>query len=298
MSDARPRSQGGVIRAVKEFLGLKSGEFSLRESLEEALEEHDEDTDTPTLGKEEREMLFNVLEYGALRADDVMVPRADIDGISSDISFTDMIKKFAEAAHSRMPVYRGTLDDIQGMVHVKDALKAVADEVGTANFQISTIQRPVLYVAPSMKVIDLLAKMRARRTHMAIVVDEYGGTDGLITVEDIVEEIVGEIEDEHDTDSEPVLVPLEGGGYDADARLEIEALEEALGLDLLPEDQREDVDTIGGLVFTMAGSVPEIGETIEHESGFLFEVVDADPRRIQKLRIYPAVKEQAQADAS
>lgn len=291
MADTQQTAQPGFWRSLKGLFGFRQGEVSLRESLEEALEEHEEETSEQALGEVEREMLFNVLEYGALRVEDVMVPRADIVAVSTELPYTELVKVMVEAAHSRVPVYRESLDDVQGMVHVKDALKVVADGSDGDDFTIAKIKRPVLYVPPSMKVIDLLAKMRHGRTHMAIVVDEYGGTDGLVTVEDIVEEIVGEIEDEHDEIEEPDLVPLSGGGYDADARLEIEEMEEVLGVDILPEEQDEDVDTLGGLVFTLAGRVPEIGEEILHESGYKFEVVDADPRRICKVRIHPPVKE-------
>ncbi|WP_417450376.1 hemolysin family protein [Kordiimonas sp.] len=286
MTDQGVNNQGGLLRSLKQMLGFRPSETTLRESLEEALEEHEEETRGPSLGQEQREMLFNVLEYAALRVDDVMVPRADIVSVTEGISYADLVRVFADGSHSRMPVYRETLDDVVGMVHVKDALKVVADGIDPDSFRMESIQRPVLFVPPSMKVIDLLAKMRVARTHMAIVVDEYGGTDGLVTVEDIVEEIVGEIEDEHDEIEEPVLSALEGGGYDADARIEIDELEDALGIDLLPEEDEEDVDTLGGLVFTLAGCVPEIGEVVTHESGYRFEVVDADPRRIYKVRIH------------
>ncbi|UTW58638.1 HlyC/CorC family transporter [Kordiimonas sp. SCSIO 12603] len=288
-SSSRPN--GGFWKGLKEKFGFKNGETSLRESLEEALEEHEEENRIKALGDEEREMLFNVLEYGTLRVTDVMVPRADIVSVPQDISYSELVKVFADAFHSRIPVFRETLDDVLGMVHVKDALKEVADGKDPEAFSIESIQRPVLFVPPSMKAIDLLSKMRQGRTHMAIVVDEYGGTDGLVTVEDIVEEIVGEIEDEHDEIEEADLVALDGGGYDADARVEIDELEELLAINFLPEDQDEDVDTLGGLVFALAGCVPEIGEVILHESGYKFEVVDADPRRIQKLRIHPPARE-------
>jgi len=297
MSDEQVKEATGFWRALKDFLGIRQGEVSLRESLEEALEEHEEENRNETLGAEEREMLFNVLEYGALTVDDVMVPRADIVAVPSNASYSEMIKIFADAAHSRMPVFGDTLDEVQGMVHVKDALKVVAEGGETKNFSVPLIQRSVLYVPPSMKVIDLLAKMRHGRTHMAIVVDEYGGTDGLVTVEDIVEEVIGEIEDEHDEIEEPELVPLAGGGYDADARIEIEELEAVLGVDLMPDDQDEDVDTLGGFVISLAGCVPEIGEVVLHNSGYRFEVLDADPRRISKVRIYLPAKEQVPANA-
>ncbi|MBL4640085.1 MAG: HlyC/CorC family transporter [Kordiimonadaceae bacterium] len=291
MADGSQIPTSGFWRGLKGLFGFKQPDVSLRESLEEAIEEHEEDTREPALGDVEREMLFNVLEYGALRVDDVMVPRADIIGVPGDVSYKELVTIFAEAEHSRIPVFSGTLDDVLGMVHVKDVLKVVASGEAQSSFQISKIRRSVLYVPPSMKVIDLLAKMKKSRTHMAIVVDEYGGTDGLVTVEDIVEEVVGEIEDEHDDVGEPEMVALSGGGYDADARLEIEEMEKVLGVDILPEAQDEDVDTLGGLVFTLAGCVPEIGEVILHETGYKFEVLDADPRRISKVRIHPPVKE-------
>ena len=286
----------GFWRTLKAKLGFKPAEVSLRESLEEALEEHEEETDAPALGAEEREMLFNVLEYGALKVDDVMVPRGDIVAVPDDISYQELVKVFVGAAHSRMPVYRGTLDDVHAMVHVKDAFKLIAEEEDTEAFKITAIQRPVLFVPASMKVVDLMAKMRQGRTHMAIVVDEYGGTDGLVTVEDIVEEVIGEIDDEHDEVEAPDIVVLSGGGFDADARAEIEELDTLLGVDLLPDDQDEDVGTLGGLVFSLAGCVPEIGEVILHKSGYKFEVVDADPRRIQKVRIHPPAREHSSQD--
>ncbi len=290
VADAAPRASGGFLRAVRAFFGAKTNDISLRESLEEAIEEHAEGTNAVSLGDREREMLFNVLEYGELRIDDVMVPRGDIVAVPSNISFPDLVKIFAEAAHSRMPVFGDTLDDVVGMVHVKDTLKLIADGGTTSDFKIASIQRPVLYAPASMRVIDLLAKMRASRTHMAVVVDEYGGTDGLVTVEDMVEEIVGEIEDEHDAVEEPDLVPLGSGGYDADARLGIDELEEALGIDLTLDERSEDVDTLGGLVFLLVDHVPDIGEVIAHVSGYKFEVLDADPRRIRKIRIHPPAK--------
>lgn len=284
--EAPEQAPGGFLRAVRDFFSIKSGETSLRESVEEAIEEHEEGGNAASLGDREREMLFNVLEYGELRVDDVMVPRGDIVAVPNEIAFSGLVRLFADAAHSRMPVFRDTLDDVIGMVHVKDALKLIADGEDPDEFKIASIQRPVLYVPASMRVIDLLAKMRASRTHMAVVVDEYGGTDGLVTVEDMVEEIVGEIEDEHDAVEEPELVPLSAGGYDADARLDIEELEEVLGIELTPEERAEDVDTVGGLVFLLADRVPDIGEIMLHETGYRFEVLDADPRRIHKIRIH------------
>ncbi|WP_262693679.1 hemolysin family protein [Kordiimonas aquimaris] len=293
-TDANAESSG-IFTSLRTLFGVKTGETSLRESLEEAIVEHDEGSGGESLGDKEREMLFNVLEYGALRVGDVMVPRADIISVPNDISFPDLMKVFAEAAHSRMPVYRETLDDVVGMVHVKDTLKVVVEGKNSDAFSLSSIRRPVLYVPASMRVIDLLGKMSASRTHMAVVVDEYGGTDGLVTVEDMVEEIVGEIDDEHDEIEAPDLVPLPEGRYDADARIDVEELEEALGVELTPEERGEDVDTLGGLVFLLGDRVPDIGEIIEHETGYKFEVLDADPRRIKKIRIHPPGRRKAAA---
>lgn len=288
-NDTSSNGSSGLFGGLRSLFSSRSNETSLRESLQEAIDEHEEGS-AETLGDKEREMLFNVLEYGALRVGDVMVPRADIIAVHHDISFPELIKIFADAAHSRMPVYRETLDDVVGMVHVKDTLKVVVDDKDTESFSLSSIRRPVLYVPASMRVIDLLAKMRASRTHMAVVVDEYGGTDGLVTVEDMVEEIVGEIEDEHDEIEAPDLVPLPDGRYDADARVYVEELEETLGVELTPEERIEDVDTLGGLVFLLVDRVPDIGEVILHETGYKFEVLDADPRRIKKIRIHPPKK--------
>ena len=278
------KNGGGIVRKLVSFF-KGSSDVTLRESLEEAIDEHEEETKEQALGDEEKTMLFNILEYGSLRVGDVMVPRADVIAVNVDTSLPDLIKLFADASHSRVPVYRDALDEVLGMVHVKDVLMIIAQTNPEKDFRLSQISRPVLFVPESMRVMDLLAKMRASRTHMAIVVDEYGGTDGLVTIEDLVEEIVGEIEDEHDAEDDAELVARNDGKFDADARIEIEDLESVLGLALVDDDD-DDVDTLGGLVFTLAGRVPDIGEIIDHESGYRFEVVDADPRRIDKIRIH------------
>ncbi len=283
--DLQSDQSSSFWRSLRGLFG-KRNDASLRQSLEDAIEEHKESGASHDLGEGERRMLVNILEYGELRVDDVMVPRADIVAVDIIMSFEDLLKLVAETAHSRMPLFRDSLDMVVGMIHVKDMIKAVA-EGASSDFNLADLQRPVIFVPASMRIRDLLSKMRARRIHMAIVVDEYGGTDGLVTIEDVVEQIVGEIEDEHDEDDEPVLSLGEGGCYDADARVEIEALEALLGLTLRDADDVEDVDTLGGLVFAVAGRVPEIGETIKHATGYGFEVVDADPRRIQKIRVHP-----------
>ncbi len=252
----------------------------MRHSLEELIQNHG-DEDLP-IDPEERTMFVNLLKFGDLSIDDVMVPRADIIAADEAAPITEIIGTMGEAGHSRLPGFRESLDNVIGMVHVRDLLKFWGtDQPGV----LSDVVRPLLYVPPSMRVRDLLLRMRADHIHMAMVVDEYGGTDGLATIEDLVEEIVGEIQDEHDTDERPVLVDKPGGVVEADARTAVEDLEKRVGFDLLPEDDDEDIDTLGGLVFALAGRVPTRGELIVHPTGLQFEIIDADPRRIKRLRI-------------
>jgi CBS domain containing-hemolysin-like protein len=215
-----------------------------------------------------------------------MVPRADVIAVDVSTSFGDMVKLFGEAAHSRLPLYRKNLDGVIGMVHIKDVFRLQSDLVPDQPApKIEALRRDILFVPPSMPVVDLLIKMRATRIHMAMVVDEYGGIDGLATIEDLVEQFVGDIEDEHDVvEPEPLRLVAEGV-IDADARAEVEALEEMIGRKLLIEERDEDIETIGGLVVATAGRVPQRGEVIAHPSGIEFEVVDADPRRLKKLKI-------------
>jgi CBS domain containing-hemolysin-like protein len=212
-----------------------------------------------------------------------MVPRVDIVAADVEISLEELIETMSSVGHSRLPVYRGTLDEVVGIVHIKDVIEFVQHD---RPFDITNILRRVLVVAPSMRVLDLLLDMREKRVHMALVVDEYGGIDGLVTIEDLVEEIVGEIEDEHDIDEGPKLVWRSDGTLLADARTTIEEFEEMVGPVLDGEEREEDIDTLGGLIFTLAGRVPGRGELIEHTpSGISFEVIDADPRRIKRLRL-------------
>jgi CBS domain containing-hemolysin-like protein len=263
---------------------LRGREPSLRESLEDVIEEHRDDPSDLTA--EERIMLMNIVSLRELEISDVMVPRADIVAIEMSLTLEDLVKAFREAAHSRLPVYRDTLDDVAGMVHVKDVLMAL-DDANTDGRQatINDIKRRVLFVPPSMPVIDLLLKMRLSRIHMALVIDEYGGTDGLVTIEDLIETIVGDIDDEHDEQITPLIMPRPSGMLDVDARCPIEDLEANLGIDLLPEDQEDYIDTVGGLLFSLAGRVPERGEVIEHPSGLEFEVIDADARQLKRVRV-------------
>lgn len=243
----------------------------------------------------QKRMLSAAEEFHQLRVEDVMVPRANIIAIETSVGLHELSQAFKEAGHSRLPVFKETLDDPLGMVHIKDVLSyLMLDAKGRSGKTypdkkvIQYIRRPVLFVPPSMFAQDLLRRMQARRIHMAIVVDEYGGTDGIVTLEDLVEPIVGDIEDEHD-ENEPQVTKVTNTGskdiWEADARVTIDDFEVEFGRDFATPDEEDDVDTLGGLVFTLAGRVPERGEVIYHPDGIEFEVMDADPRRVKKLRI-------------
>ncbi|MGF1462452.1 MAG: transporter associated domain-containing protein [Maricaulaceae bacterium] len=228
--------------------------------------------------------------FDSLRVEDVMVPRADIIAVEIETPLAELVSFVADAAHSRLPVFRETLDDPVGMVHLKDIVcKLVplmradaADGFGDTQL-LNEIKRPLLYVPASMRARDLLVKMQSRRVHMALVVDEFGGTDGLVTLEDLVEEIVGDIADEHDDDDAPALRARGGACWEADARVSVEDFEAATQRPVSLPDLEEEIDTLGGVVFALAGRVPERGEVIEHPYGFEFEVAEADPRRIKRL---------------
>ena len=283
LGDKRVEHQTSLIEIVRDWLRRlarrRDGETRLREILEEMIEERGDET-LPT-STEERAMLLNLLNFGDLRVADVMVPRANIVSVEQSAPLAEVVKIMRDAGHSRLPVFRDTLDNIVGMVHVRDLLRFWgADE----SFALGGIVRRFLFVPPSMPVRDLLMQMRATRIHMAMVVDEYGGTDGLVTIEDLVEEIVGEIEDEHDLDDNPKMTSHPDGSFTADARVTIDTLVEMTGTEVTEGDS-EDIDTLGGLVFFIAGRVPIRGELIRHSSGLEFEVLDADPRRIKSLRV-------------
>ena len=244
------------------------------------------------LSPAERAMLERIVAFDTKRVDDVAIPRADIVGVDETAALPDLLRTFSDAGHSRLPVYRGDLDDPVGMVHIKDVVGLLADpEQGEpqddapskAPALLPAITRRVLCVPPSMAITDLLLRMQAQRVHMALVIDEFGGTDGLVTIEDLIEEIVGDIRDEHDEDAELTLRRTPAGRLDADARLELGDLEERTGLDLKLDD--EEADTIGGLVVSLAGRVPVRGEVIRHPMGYEFEVAEADPRRIRRVFI-------------
>jgi CBS domain containing-hemolysin-like protein len=274
-------------------------ELELREIIEDALARAQGENDS--IGAQERAMLLNILRFGKQSVEDVMIPRADIIAVEDKITVDELLRVFREAEHSRLPVYRESLDDPRGMIHIRDLMSWITStaEAGPApKLDLSTVDlgrsiadiditREILYVPASMSLVDLLLKMQATRIHLALVVDEYGGTDGLVSIEDLVEEVVGEIEDEHDV-AESWIREDPRQGLIANALAPIEELETYLGRKLVAPEQEEDIDTLGGLVFSLAGRIPVRGEIVPHPSGITFEVLEADRRRIKKLRIHPA----------
>ncbi len=288
-SSSSPRIYGaehdsGLLTGVRHWLkGLRrrnGGDHSVRETLEELIEEREQD-ELP-IDEHERVLLTNIFRLRDLTAWDVMIPRADIVAVEVGTDLREVTDTLARVGHSRLPVYRETLDDVIGMVHIKD-LVAVVAKGRTVTLQ--HLVRRVLFVSPSIRVLDLLLEMRLKRTHMAMVVDEYGGIDGLLTIEDVVEQIVGEIEDEHDSEAEPEMVDMGDGTLMADARVSLEDFEERYG-EVVTEEEREEIDTLGGLVFRITGRIPARGELVRHVgSGLEFEILDADPRRIRRLRL-------------
>lgn len=310
------------LASLKARLRL-TGAQTLRAALEEALQA-DTNSDE-TFSAEERSMMLRLLRFGGLRVENVMVPRSDIIALDENETLGELLATFEEAGVSRIPLFNETLDDLRGMVHIKDVMSWLlreaavlssrsADDAGARPDQqqsgpddgrrsglrafelskvdlsrpltVAKIRRPVLYVPPSMPAMDLLIRMQATRIHMAMVIDEYGGTDGLVTIEDLVEEIVGEIEDEHDEVEEAYISRDPKGGIVASARTPVQELEEQLGVKLLQPDEEEEIDTLGGLVFALVGHVPARGERVPHPSGIEIEVLDADPRRVKRLKIH------------
>ncbi|MET0274228.1 MAG: hemolysin family protein [Phenylobacterium sp.] len=241
------------------------------------------------------ELVNQARAFQDLHVDDVMKPRADIIGVEKSCPFSEVVARFVEAEHSRMPVYKETLDEPVGVVHVKDVFKLLARKTRRPKPEDQILQgrfhlvRPVLYVPASMRCAELLALMRSRHTHMALVIDEFGGTDGLVTLEDLLEKLVGEIADEHDEAGDQGFTPIssDGEGWIVDGRAPLEELEAVIGdgVDLAPEEVDEEIDTVAGLVNTLAGRVPQRGERIQHPGGFTIEVLSADPRRVKRVRV-------------
>ena len=289
--------RASLLDRLRQMLG-RQPEHSLRESIAELVQEAAEEQVVagvqPELDRQERALIANVLRLRETTADDVMVPRADIVAMRIDVTLEQALQQIRAEGHSRLPVYREQLDDIVGMVHIKD----VYAFVGRAEaFSLEAVLRRPLMVAPQMPVLDLLLQMRQQRMHLALVIDEYGGVDGLVTIEDLVETIVGDISDEHDEVQAAMVVERADGTLDVNARLPVEEFETRMG-PVLSEDERDaDIDTVGGLVFTLAGRVPTKGEVISHPSGIEFRVLDADPRRIRRLRVRRAAEEKEIAAA-
>ncbi|KAA2236814.1 hemolysin family protein [Salinarimonas soli] len=301
------------------LVGLKPKD-TFRTDLEDVLAST---VENPNFSPHERAMLKNVLGLHRVRVQDVMVPRADILAVASDVTLGDLLRIFRTAGHSRLPVYGETLDDPKGMIHIRDFMDYLVTraESGTRRRRVkdvtvpslgnidltmtlaaAKILRPVIFVPPSMPAMDLLARMQTTRTHMALVIDEYGGTDGLVSIEDLVETVVGDIEDEHDEASAQMIV-REGDTFVADARADLDEASAALGVSLVGDEMADDVDTLGGLVVTIAGRVPTRGELISGPEGLEFEVLDADPRRLKRVRIHrrevaPRDEEATRADAA
>jgi magnesium and cobalt transporter len=286
-------SSSGLMSALRKFLRIE-GARSLREQLEEAIDEHEDENGALAsddggkaggdLSRVERQMLRNLLHFSEHDADDVAVPRGEIIAVEASITWEEMVAAFSEHGHSRMPVYRETLDSVIGMIHIKDIFPFLA--TGTSPPEDwTTLMRQPLYVPQARGALDVLADMRTQRVHLAIVLDEFSGTDGLITIEDLVEEIVGEIEDEHDDTPLELISPIGEGMWDCDARAELDDVAERIDPRLA--EVEEAVDTLGGLAFVLAEAVPSVGTVLEHPSGWLIEVTAGDETHVTRLRLHP-----------
>ncbi|MEP2234655.1 MAG: hemolysin family protein [Alteripontixanthobacter sp.] len=287
-----PESSGGLWPVIKKLFDPAAGDRSLRAQLEEAIDEHEGENgpDEPEnsagngdLSPVERQMLRNLLHFSEHDADDVSVPRGEIIAVSAGASWDELVESFSENGHSRLPVYRDTLDTVIGMIHIKDVFPIIARRQAPPS-DWTTLMRQPLFVPQSRGALDVLADMRLRRIHLAIVLDEYSGTDGVITIEDLVEEIVGDIEDEHDDVSEELISPIGDGMWDCDARVELDDLADTLDPRLA--EVEESVDTLGGLAFVLAEQVPPVGAVVTHSSGWKIEVTAADETHVKRLRLH------------
>ena len=287
--------RSAIWRSMRHLIFGEDSEPTLREEIEDAIDEAEEGGASAMvagdLSPAERQMLRNLLHFGEQTAGDICVTRGDIIAVPRHISFEDLVAAFADAGHSRLPVYGESLDEVIGMIHIKDVFVASIDP--SRDRSLEALLREPLFVPESMSVIELLARMRAGRVHLAIVVDEFGGTEGLLTIEDVVEEIVGEIEDEHDDAEAARLTLLDDGLWEADARIELDELAEAVDRRL--SSAEDEVDTLGGLMFLLSGRIPAKGECVTHPSGWKLEAVDSDPRRIIRVRLH-APEGKANAD--
>lgn len=279
----KPKGEGALLHWVKNLLPASkiNSDDVLRDAIEELIEE-EESPPQSAVAAHERRLISNILQLRDLPVVDMMVPRADIVAINIKTPHTELLHLLAEKPHSRIPVYKGDMDNIIGIVHMKDM---VANLAGGEAFEIKDIIREPLVVSPAMRVMDLMQQMRQSKIHIAFVVDEFGGIDGLITINDLIEAIVGEIDDEFDFDIEPQFIERPDGTAIADARYSMEDFESRYGDIFIEDDEDEDVDTLGGLVTAIAGHVPSRGEIIHHPSGVEFEIIEADPRRVMRIRL-------------
>ena len=273
-----------MIRKLFEkfFLKKNTENNNLKQSIETVLDNDLKDTEG--ISKHERLMLLNILKIDGIRSSDIMIPRADIGAVELNDSFEKVLKVFIKEAHSRVPIYEKNLDNIIGMIHIKDLVNYQNQKKTETNF-LQNLKREILEIPPSMPVLDLLLKMQLTRLHMGIVIDEYGCTDGLVTIEDVIEEITGEIEDEHDEKNLPMLIKSSLNTFEASARIEIDELQKVTNVEFLNSYDNDDVDTLGGLIFSITGRVPQRGEIIKHTSGTTFEIKDADPMKIKSVKV-------------
>lgn len=288
-SQSMPPQKQAKLRSVISKWIHKNKHQNLRQSIvnlvdeENANDQSAQRTNTEELSTQEKLLISNILRLRGKTADDVMIPRADILAIDDTISFEKALEVMRHENHSRLPVYHTELDNIIGMLHVKDLIAYTGKQ---EEFDITSLLRQPLFIAPQIPVLDLLLQMRLHRTHLGLVIDEYGSIDGLVTIEDLVETIVGDIADEHDEPDVQMFIERDKRTFDLDARMPLEDLEKHIGNFLTEEEQNSDIDTIGGLVFRMAEHVPTKGEVLTHPCGLVFRVLDADPRHIRRLRMH------------
>lgn len=272
-----------IRKLFKKFFFKKNTENNnLKQSIETVLDNDLKGTEG--ISKHERLMLLNILKIDGIRSSDIMIPRADIGAVELNDSFEKVLEVFIKEAHSRVPIYEKNLDNIIGMIHIKDLVNYQNQKKTETNF-LQNLKREILEIPPSMPVLDLLLKMQLTRLHMGIVIDEYGCTDGLVTIEDVIEEITGEIEDEHDEKNLPMLIKSSLNTFEASARIEIDELQKVTNVEFLNSYDNDDVDTLGGLIFSITGRVPQRGEIIKHSSGTTFEIKDADPMKIKSVKV-------------
>ena len=270
-------------KLFKKFFFKKNTENNnLKQSIETVLDNDLKGAEG--ISKHERLMLLNILKIDGIRSSDIMIPRADIGAVELNDSFEKVLEVFIKEAHSRVPIYEKNLDNIIGMIHIKDLVNYQNQKKTETNF-LQNLKREILEIPPSMPVLDLLLKMQLTRLHMGIVIDEYGCTDGLVTIEDVIEEITGEIEDEHDEKNLPMLIKSSLNTFEASARIEIDELQKVTNVEFLNSYDNDDVDTLGGLIFSITGRVPQRGEIIKHTSGTTFEIKDADPMKIKSVKV-------------